>query len=143
MKSQVFYTEWENVIETECIRLVPPTHQALRSRVSFGQDRVLVTIACVLDTRSRPSFAADSLNRSRDGPIFSEAGISILRRAYPFQGGPIHPEAGLFIPRRDYSSRDGLVHPEVGLSILRWRIPSSGGPTRTGIFFLLLYYSQA
>ena len=31
----------------------------------------------------------------RGGPNHPEAGLSILRRAYPSRGGPIYPEAGL------------------------------------------------
>jgi len=95
MNWQVFYTEWENEIAHECIRLASPTHQALRFRLSCRPGRVLDSLASVLDTRSRPSFAADALTQSRDRPICPEAGLSIPRPACPSRGGSFHPEAGL------------------------------------------------
>ena len=62
------------------------------------------------------------------GPIYTEAGLSIPRRAYPSRGGPIHPEAGLPIPRRAYPSRGGPVCSQAGLSVPRRAYSSRGGP---------------
>ncbi|KAJ1489629.1 hypothetical protein T484DRAFT_3648188 [Baffinella frigidus] len=48
--------------------------------------------------------------------LLPEAGLSILRRAYPSRGGSIHPKAGLSVLRRAYPSRGGHIRPEAGLS---------------------------
>ena len=47
---------------------------------------------------------------SRGGPVYPEAGLSILRRVYA---------SSQSIPRRTYLSRGGPIHPEVGLCIQR------------------------